>query len=796
MKKIVLCVFVFSMLLQGCGDSAKKGEEYLQSGKSYYDQGNLIKARVELKNALQIDGKLADAYYYLALINEKNQEWKQMFANLVKVIELSPSNYDARLKLARLYLLSGELQKANNEVAYVLMRVPDSLDAMALKGAILLKQGDHTAALAEANRALVINPAHIDSVSLKAVIYMNQQDYTIAEAVLDKALGEVPNELSLHLLKLQVHSLSKNDVAIEQDYKTLIKNFPAENEFTYHLAAFYKEHGREAHALSVLNALIAQNTEKIKPKLALVDFLVATDPKNAEITLLELLEKYPEETDLHLRVANLYIQQKRLMEAKKPLTWVVEHKGQDKEGLAAKISLAKLSIQDGDYNGASVMINEVLAVDAKQYDALILKTRISLINGHYDEAIAELRGVLRDYSKSDEAMVLLAQAYLKKNSPELAEENFRKALDLNPGNFSAVMPVVSRMVQSKDIMRADEVLQNALKIQPDHAGALQALATIRLLEKDWLGAQKVAELISTKPMGEGFSNYLSGKISQGQGFNKQAIEKYKLALSQDPGLSDALKSMSVCYEALNQRKEMFAYLDEFIQNNSKNPYPVILKSQLFVLEKNWDKSLGILNEGILKWPEVPQFYVALAEIYKQKNDHEKEINTYKKGLEKLPDNISLSISLASAYETSEDYDNALQSYEAIIAKRPDIDFAVNNLVSLLLDYYPSKDNHERAVKLARRFENSATPYYLDTYGWALLHNGKIAEPVKIFEKVVLQMPDIAVFKYHLGFAYLKAGEKLKALDMLDAALVTGSKQPVFLEKDKVVTLIGEVKPTM
>ena len=76
---------------------------------------------------------------------------------------------------------------------------------------------------------------------------------------------------------------------------------------------------------------------------------------------------------------------------------------------------------------------------------------------------------------------------------------------MNPGNFSAVIPVVSRMIKSKDIALAEEVLQKALEIKPDHAGAIQALAQVRLLNKDWQGTQKVADMISTKPKGEGFS---------------------------------------------------------------------------------------------------------------------------------------------------------------------------------------------------------------------------------------------------------------------------------------------------
>ena len=60
-----------------------------------------------------------------------------------------------------------------------------------------------------------------------------------------------------------------------------------------------------------------------------------------------------------------------------------------------------------------------------------------------------------------------------------------------------------------------------------------------------------------------------------------AIGNYKQALFITPSLSDALKSMMVCYEALQQRDKMFAYLDEFMLKNPENSYRMMLKFQLY-----------------------------------------------------------------------------------------------------------------------------------------------------------------------------------------------------------------------
>lgn len=792
-NKNKLLLLVCALVLQGCGEPEDRSKEYLASAKSYYEKENYDKAKLELKNALQIDAKLAEAYYYLALVNEKEQNWKEMYGSLSQTIDLNPENHEARLKLVKLYLLSGDIDKAGTEVNSLLVSSPDNPNVIALNGAVLLQQGDTQNALAEAEKALVIDPGHLDSLGLMVGVYLTQQDYASAEKKINEALVKTPDELTLYLLKLRVHTKREDALLVEQDYQEIIKRFPSKLEFSYALAKFYVSTQRNTDAFNLLQSVVAKNNDQLKPKLVLVDFLLQKDIKNAEATLNKFIKENPSEAGLYFKLANLYVLQERESEAKAPLNWVIENSNSDKEKINAKAVLARFAIKEGETSDASGLVEEILSVDKRNYDALLLKARISLINGSHDDAITDLRSILRDYSNSDEAMVLLGQAFLVKESPELAEENFRKALELNPGNFSAVMPVVSRMMKSKDFGRAEALLKNALKIKPDHTGAMQALAQLRLLKKDWVGSQQVVNLIAKQPKGQSFANYLSGKISHGQGLYKEAIEKYKLALVDTPTLSDALKSMIICYEELKQRDKMHAYLDKFMKNNPTLSYLHIYKSQLLGLDKNWSKALDVLNKGAEQWPEVYQFYESIAGIYLKQNEKEKAISTYKLGLDKVPGSMQLGLLLASVYESQSEYLSAIKVYDGIVEKHPKADIAVNNLVSLLIDHSSEKADLERAVELSRRFERSNQPYFLDTYGWALLQNGDMKDAVEIIEQVVSKAPDVAIFNYHLGVAYYKAKNNIEAIRFLKKSLKLGnSQQEKFIEKDIVELLLKKL----
>jgi tetratricopeptide (TPR) repeat protein len=149
--------------------------------------------------------------------------------------------------------------------------------------------------------------------------------------------------------------------------------------------------------------------------------------------------------------------------------------------------------------------------------------------------------------------------------------------------------------------------------------------------------------------------------------------------------------------------------------------------------------------------------------------------------------------LASTHEQIGDYAKALETYDALIAKYPNIDLAVNNLVSLLLDHFSTKENIDRAVTLAKRFERSDQPYFADSYAWALTNSGKNDQALQLLRDVVNKMPEVPVFRYHLGVAYHKTNNKALAITELEEALRLGKKAGGFIEKEAVEKLLKTIK---
>ena len=109
MKKrliLLVCVAFLPAAMIACGSQEEKKMKFLEKGKTLYEQGDYVKAQLEFKNALQIDPKFADGYYWLGMIRQHEGNWKQAYGSFAKAAELDPDHLKAQLQLGRLLLLA------------------------------------------------------------------------------------------------------------------------------------------------------------------------------------------------------------------------------------------------------------------------------------------------------------------------------------------------------------------------------------------------------------------------------------------------------------------------------------------------------------------------------------------------------------------------------------------------------------------------------------------------------------------------------------------------------------------
>ncbi|MEQ1530801.1 MAG: tetratricopeptide repeat protein, partial [Methylococcales bacterium] len=508
----------------------------------------------------------------------------------------------------------------------------------------------------------------------------------------------------------------------------------------------------------------------------------------------QLVEKHNQQPRLLFDLSSWMVARGKLDEAKKVLNQVVELEENTDVGLKAKTVLAKIAFENRNLEESGRIVDDILSANSNYDDAKILQARLLLVKEKYDEAIMLLNKILWSKADSEEAMLLLGQAYLIKGDQKQADKQFSNALAVNAASKQAFDYVYEKALNSKDVKYIKEILDNAIRLRPDNIDFLEKMAKVHMLENKWDDAVVVVEKIKgiPNPLANDLAIFLRGEIYQGRGEFAKAITEYKTLLEKFPQNSDALGNMARCYEKLNKRSEMVAFLTGILAKNSNNLPAGILLSDLYLINKEYAKANTLLTDLIKNNPKVPQLYIAMASLKSAQNDNKAAIQVYQDGLRQSPGHIKLSLSLASLLEDQGEYDAALSAYETILAKNPQLDVAKNNLATLLIEHYTDQDKLNKAIEIAEKFKDSDQPYYRDTYAWTLIKTGKTNEGLDILNNIIINSPDVPVFRYHLAVANYKNGNATMAMAELREALELAAKKGGFSDKKAAETLLQEI----
>ena len=81
----LLGILTLTGTLIACTSPEEKAQNYVQNADALFAEGNLLKAEIEYKNALQINQNQTDAWFGIAKIHEHKKEWLKAYGVLNKM---------------------------------------------------------------------------------------------------------------------------------------------------------------------------------------------------------------------------------------------------------------------------------------------------------------------------------------------------------------------------------------------------------------------------------------------------------------------------------------------------------------------------------------------------------------------------------------------------------------------------------------------------------------------------------------------------------------------------------------
>lgn len=769
---------LLSLSLVACGSPQDRAQDYYESGMEYLEEGDVAKARLEFKNALQTKEDHVPTLLALLNIEEKAGNFQQVAAILRAVTEHDPENLEAQLKFGKLLLMANQLEKAV-EISESALAIDDSsADALAFKAAVFIKMEDPRSAARFANSALEIDPGNIDAIVVLAAERLNASDVKGAIEYLDRGLAGDERNVGLNVVKIQaLASIEAFDEA-ETVIRRLIEFYPEQHEFRRGLVRFYMRSGREDDAEREIRAIAQKDSGNVEAQLDVIRFLnTVRNNEAAEAELNKYVAGSPGIYAYRFALAEIYRLREDLAGARRVLQDVVDLAGIEPDGLKARNFIAQLSLQQGDAEAAGEQIGQVLAVDERNTNALTYRAQMAIDRRELDDATQDLRTILADSPENVRALMLLARLHDLSGATELAEDRYARAFRFSNAQPGVGLPYVQFLLRQSLVERAEDVLLDVLTNNPRHLSTLQTLAQVRLVRQDWLGAQEAAELIKRINAESAVPEQVMGRVLEAQNQYEQSIAAFQGAYDLAERKTRPLVALIRAYVRSGRLDDADSFLSNLIETNNENYLAHILYGQLQELQGKPEEAEATLRRAIEIEPDNILAYNTLFASYSRKDRVDDARQLVDAGLAALPENFTLKLLRANVNEQAKEFDSAIATYEALYKEQPNSAIVANNLAALLTDHRNDKESHERALRLSERFRSSPVPQFKDTLGWTYHKLGDAEAATALLADAVGQLPEFAVFRYHLGMSYLANNDPEAARRELGRALELGQDSP-------------------
>ncbi len=802
-KSGVLAVSLLALV--ACDSAEERAEAHFQSGVELLESGDVERAIVEFRNVLSLDEfhKGARLAYARAALDRGNLS--EAYSNFLRLVEDNPNDFESRVELTKLAISSQNWSEAVRHSDALREASADVEGAdvinliMRFRQAIIDNDVDAVAQLTtEAETLVQTNP---DDENLRRILvegYVKGGDSDLAIEQLDKLSELEPNNRLYYDLKTSVLSEARDVDSLEAHFRNMSAQFPDDNQIKATLVRLLSSVGRTEDAEAFLRDEIAASDDAIEIHVGLIAFL--RELRGNEAALEEIAAAIPQYEDARilrgLRAGILFDEGQR-DDAIEEMQSVVDTSEPSDATNRFKITLAKMLEADSNEVGSRTLIEEVLADDPTQIDALKMSAGWQIEDDQTDEAINSLRLVLDQEPQDSEAMTLMAEAHQRAGEFELAQDLLALAAEASKYAPAESLRFARLLIEDDRWRPAEDVLINALRANPDNLQLLDVLGSVYLQSEDYPRASQVENTLRRQDNTDAtrLADRLRLQILSRQEGRAQALATLEQLANQADATTGARLSLLAAKLQEGDGARALELANEIAEANPGNLRAQMVLGNTQLALQDFESAENTLRSIVDAEPAFEQAWIQLVRVQSSQGRRDVAQATVDEALGKNPDAPNILWAKASFLEQANDIDGAIEIYEALYADNSNSLVVANNLASLLATYKDDEASLERAFIIARRLRGTEIGPFQDTYGWILFRRGEAEEAVTYLEPAASALATDPIVQFHLGSAYAALDRKEDAVRQFERVLeLAGENDPrpqIEITKAELERLSGE-----
>ena len=731
-RRLSLAVAAIVMAVSCSKDPEVAKRESFARGEAYFEQQKFHEAIVEYRAAVQKDARFGEARAKLAAAYVAVNNPQGALREYVRAADLLPKDAGIQLKAGQFLHLAGRFQDAKARAEVLLALEPHNIDGHILQGNALAGLKDLKGAIAEIEEAIQIDPKESRAYLTLGMLELAREKRDAARAAFQQAVAISPKSIDARLALANFFIAVRDLPAAEQELRAATGLAPTHPVANRMLAMFYMFTNRPKESEPYLKAAADATTDP-EPQLALADYYLSVDRVDESVAIL--------------------------------------HKVAAQKGMfaAARIRLATMEYAKGNKQAGHAIVDEVLTKEPNNAQLLLLKGRLLFSEGKLEDALATVNRAAEAAPRMTHAHYTLGQIYTAKHELAEATKAYNEVLKLNPRAAAAQVQISKLHLSRGGSEAAVQFAEEAIKNQPRSPDARLALVKGLLGQGEIARAEAELKVLLERQPNAAVVHAQAGLLRIARKDQAGARIAFERALALDPNHVPAMGGLVAIDLANQQPAAARTLVDRWLSGSPNNPQLLLLAARTYAVNRDAVRAEQALRKVIELDPSILEAYSGLGQIYMASNRLDEALKEFDALSQRQPKSIGANTLVASLLHVQNRIPEAVDRYKRVLAIDSRSPVAANNLAWL---YAETGGNLDVAVDLAltARAGLPKEPAVNDTLGWVYLKKERPQQAIAPLLESVEQKPDKALYRFHLGMAYAKTGDKDKARAALEQAL--------------------------
>ncbi|WP_262695010.1 XrtA/PEP-CTERM system TPR-repeat protein PrsT [Kordiimonas aquimaris] len=748
-------------------------QAYLGLARIALKQSRLDDAKQFADQAYERDDRNTMVQYTRGLLARYRGDVELAETFMLDAVRLFPGNLMANLELAGIRINQNRLEDAEKYLDSVYASSPKNPMALYLSGVILASRGEYTDADALLKRTRAVTENYLPALYVRGLVAYQLENLDDAITLLSRVLQARPANRQARLALAGAFLKRQQPTSAYNVIRPLLEQEPDNVNILAMGAAILMASGEIERGKLMYEKLSTLQTDTRAPtvnnlatKVALAQF-VAGETENALSTLSVVTAgRESQIKDLGV-LGSMQLRTEDYIGAEATIAKIITTAPDRALGYNMR---GTLEFKQRQFERAVQSFTQALSRDENYYTALRNRGLAYLNLRQYGQAESDLKELLELEPNDVRAKAALGKALLENDKAEEAVPYFREAVRYVRGSVILWADYAQALADSGNTTRAIEEARATAVRGEDQPEILKRMGLLLLEMGQSAAAERPLSRYAAFKSDEGEAHLFHARALLQTGLYTGARISFLRAMRAEKATVDAdvVNWYLFATEALGQKlEEAERRLPSLV--TAKRPVDVkaSLVGDVFLGKGEPELAAASYREALGR-NQTPDLIIGLSRALFLMGQPSDTIQTLESFIQRNPEARQVRLELALRYEQSLSFQEASEQYEYILRSG----VADASVVAKLAMIYLQLQNRA-STQLADRAYLMAPddPAILDIAGWiALQAEKRTSKAVDLLEKAARRAPGEALYKYHLGVAYVARGDRRDAIRVLTQAL--------------------------